>query len=1043
MCQIPALSPTRHITAQYLLKARHHGRAMGRAALVRALADSVAPMPPTVSLTWWPNKEASRTGHASPAPGALLPEGTIWTGTLAQQAAWMREYTDKAVHPKNQRRSFGHGTSRYLGSSDAECSSITELFCDDDAKDPRDAFAEACWTAGLGYIVQERARKWHAHIPFAHPIIPSGAEDWKKTWWRPRYGWVLGILSELGELACSTVSPKDGGASTSHLGFDANTDRLLNLCYVSHRIVRTDPVPETSLCEGGALDFERFLALTGYVQAHEGKPKMRQRNVWIGNFKIDASDNRLFRAFDAAGLIDRRMPDGIGYYVECPWWFEHSSGPRRGSTSTFINRTFYCHHKCRSTHGFMDLRTALPPHASEILFPPQNVVTERSGGAPLVTPAEMRADLIKRFVRPGPGLYMVHAETGIGKTQAFIDIAIARYNAAYAESEGVASASRHAPHSTTWILVPTHEVAQQLYASFGKRGFASVRYVMSPVAVIDPASGTHACAIVKQAKELANGGQYTYKTMCLGNGRGNCEHWDGCYARAHLTQGPEHAHVTIAVHSNLHAIGTASTSSLIVIDEAYDPIKTVSWDLAAFDHVLAGLGAFPQSYVDAMRPALDHLRACLERATNTVPVSDVPPTPIRDWLGTELVHGVLGARGGEEPGQPPRITPHHLHRARRDERASADIGRTSAALDAVERAVHMSRDSSHALADGSVAVPVLRIDADADTVELHLTYPDLSLLSALDTAPTLVYLDANADLHRPLYESLKGPLTDGERYLRYPCADGAHISRVKVHVKATRTAITPKGEGLVLANAMPHLHILRDRILETGTKVVGLITFKALSVAITSCMPEHTLSPEQIARIELMPATHRAQIAQCGLRELIESCRVDRWTHGHYGDIRGSDRFKHVTHLITLGDPRPPMRATAFESAYLCLPEAIHEGRINALASAHAEQAHGRLRTPHRTVPGHATHIGTITPSGTGWTTFYQLYPRNAESGASINTARATPNQVRAYRAANGMSLRALAAIVGCSHVYIARVESGVDVASTTLSGVVGYTPVV
>lgn len=1030
---LPPTPSMRRVTGDYLLKARHHGRAIGRDALLEALATSVRPLPATVSITFWPTQGASRTGREEYLPGKYKPQGTTWTGTLRQQADWMRAYTNISVHEKSKRRCLAHGTSLYSGSSDAECTGITELFGDNDAGDPRGPIERAMRAAGLAYIIQERASKWHNHCALASPLIPQGA-GWKESWWLPRYGWTLGILSEIGEFSCSLTHPKKGTPSVSYMGFDATTDRLLALCYVSHRSVQSDPVPTTTFQDGGSLDFEHFLQATGFAEIPKSERPPRQRNVWVGGLKLEHGDNRLFRAFDAAGLIDRPMPNGTGYYVECPWHHLHSSGPKRGSTGTFIDRTFYCHHRCRSLHKFTDLREALPPHASAILFAPRKV-TERAVDAPkLFTPAEMRADIVPRFIRPSAGLYMVHAETGIGKTQAFIDIAIARYNAAYAGRE---PGERHADHSTTWILVPTHEIAQQLYAAFGARGFESVRYVRSPLAVRDPAGGGYACAIRSQGRALASGGQYPYKTLCLDGGRGQCEYWNGCYARTNLVLGPGNAHVTIAVHANLHAIGRASTTTLVVLDEAYDPIKTVSWDLAKLDHAIAGLGAFDPAYVDAMRPALDKMRYDLARVTAAEPKVDVPPTPLCDWLGTSAVQSVLGARTEEDTGQPPRIERMHLNRARRNLTLATDIGRSSEALDAVERAVRMGRQGARAMDDGARAVPVLRIDCDEEEVEMHLTFPDLSLLSALDTAPTLVYLDANADLHRPLYESLVGPLTEGERYLRYPCGDGAPITRVIVEIKATRTLIVPKGEKLVLANAMPHLHILRDRILETRSKSVGLVTFKSLSTALLSCMPESTLTRDQVERIEAMPMAHRVQVESCGLRELVESCKVLSWTHGHYGDIRGSDRFKHVDHMISLGDPRPPMKATAFESAYLCLPEALRANRGSALASAEGEQVHGRLRAPWRTRPGHATHFGMVVPSGTGWAVREHRNGRGSAGGASLASVRASSDQVREYRASHGLSQRALASIVKVDQRYIAQVESSLVPASVELTAVV------
>ena len=87
---------------------------------------------------------------------------------------------------------------------------------------------------------------------------------------------------------------------------------------------------------------------------------------------------------------------------------------------------------------------------------------------------------------------------------------------------------------------------------------------------------------------------------------------------------------------------------------------------------------------------------------------------------------------------------------------------------------------------------------------------------------------------------------------------------------------------------------------------------------------------------------------------------------GHYGAVRGLNNMSDVDALITLGDPWPNLDAVRNEIAFLQLDD-IGDSRLVALCQAELEQAHGRLRTVHRTRPGKAIHVGGVRPSGTGW----------------------------------------------------------------------------
>jgi hypothetical protein len=82
----------------------------------------------------------------------------------------------------------------------------------------------------------------------------------------------------------------------------------------------------------------------------------------------------------------------------------------------------------------------------------------------------------------------------------------------------------------------------------------------------------------------------------------------------------------------------------------------------------------------------------------------------------------------------------------------------------------------------------------------------------------------------------------------------------------------------------------------------------------------------------------------------------------HYGDLRGLDRWKDADALVTLGDPVQNLGAVRHDAMFIGLPDP--DERVHGLTRAELEQAHGRLRTVHRTKPARSLHIGRVLPGG-------------------------------------------------------------------------------
>jgi hypothetical protein len=143
---------------------------------------------------------------------------------------------------------------------------------------------------------------------------------------------------------------------------------------------------------------------------------------------------------------------------------------------------------------------------------------------------------------------------------------------------------------------------------------------------------------------------------------------------------------------------------------------------------------------------------------------------------------------------------------------------------------------------------------------------------------------------------------------------------------------------------------------------------------------------------------------------------------GHYGAVRGLNTMADVDALITLGDPWPNVGDARNDAAFLGLGGAW-EARLEAMCRAELEQAHGRIRAVHRTRPGRALHVGTVLPSGYGWTgggvEFRSMSPASLHVAADLS-----PAQFASLVEAVGGVCEA-ARRLGCSRKSVARYCSG------------------
>ncbi len=261
-----SLPPRPQITLQHdagraLIRGRNYVRSVGLDAAVAALKRALRPWSGKFRITWWGRGQTS-TGTVD-CPG----RGHVAEHDIEMHARWHRQGAP-AVRAKGRGRSISHGVSRYLGSSDAECLERTMIFCDSDARGPWQPLIAVLDEIDAAYVASRRltADKFHIEIPLAVPVAITTPNDQTfKERHRQEYGWILGVLSEVGQLACDYQNEK-GHDSVSCLGLDAKIpDRFLCLGNPYTRREPGDPIPETIHRVGLAFDWASLLSETGYT----------------------------------------------------------------------------------------------------------------------------------------------------------------------------------------------------------------------------------------------------------------------------------------------------------------------------------------------------------------------------------------------------------------------------------------------------------------------------------------------------------------------------------------------------------------------------------------------------------------------------------------------------------------------------------------------------------------------------------------------------------------------------------------------------------
>lgn len=268
----PAATDFAHITTRYLIAARQWTRANREQAL-DALKHAVVAWRGVFWITLWRWRGHHPLTGSADRPG----HGEEHQTTIELYGKWLANGS-RGTFAKGQAVSTTMARSRFLGHSDDECVLRSGLLLDSDECGGWDSGRYLYRDLDLSFVGQIRPitpNRCHFELPIWPPLVPerdeTGLVNWKRSWYRPRLGWVLGILSELAQLRYEPAWDSDGNASAKYAGFDPCCDQLTHLCHVYTRRPEDpeDHFPITDWNVAGALDLHALVTATDFEAASQ------------------------------------------------------------------------------------------------------------------------------------------------------------------------------------------------------------------------------------------------------------------------------------------------------------------------------------------------------------------------------------------------------------------------------------------------------------------------------------------------------------------------------------------------------------------------------------------------------------------------------------------------------------------------------------------------------------------------------------------------------------------------------------------------------
>lgn len=710
---------------------------------------------------------------------------------------------------------------------------------------------------------------------------------------------------------------------------------------------------------------------------------------------VAAEYHRLYLAIAGALLAKQTPPEHVPELVRLVAIAARSSKPAHHEQSArdTVSRYLAGH----AVTGMRDLVAHAPVVADAVHAALADAVqlSRPASAAPSRADVEVVTRALEQTIATAPdGLTVITAECGLGKTRA------AQVVAATRASSRPATSSRAPLQTKTSISVDKNELAIQIAGDLAAQGIA-VRRIFGPLSVVD-ADGRPVCRLHDRAAPLVAGGQSVREVLCLGRGRYRCPYYDECEAKegfvdyvppaVDLSSGPPR--VTVGTHALIRELdASAGSTGLLVIDEPPQLLETLTLTRDDLQLTERNLASFQEYFELGMRPVvlaaldwLDSPELVWDDVTDTL---ERPPT--EDATG--------------KPLRTPPLRIDAIGACRTSATLSATLGKVSGVL----RALHRAMTRGEAL---------VRLDTEVEPPRIVVTAPREDLALALRREGAVVAMDANADLHLPAFTKVVGYAPPVHRFV---AGDGAPIERKHLRCGSGNRKNWLSHGRLVLDTGL--LSALRgvaswaeECAASLGRPVqLGIISIRVVELALRSAFGEDVFGEWTEAK-----QTARAlATATTAISELFISPNIVRPVLlAHYGATRGLNRFAGVDCLATVGDPWPNLGDVQTEADFLGVD---WNDRMEALASAELEQAHGRLRTVHRRVPGFALHVGQATPGGTGWSSVVPTALPNGRPAAGRPMPTAELQQLVA--ALGG--LRSAARVVGCHHRSLQRYLDG------------------
>jgi hypothetical protein len=719
-----------------------------------------------------------------------------------------------------------------------------------------------------------------------------------------------------------------------------------------------------------------------------------------------ADDAPLAKALQIAGLLGRSLGAGKRA-VLCPFRSAHttegvSSTVLFGASTTQPNGWLHCSHGHCQHYTQDDFIAALPAEAQAVI--PETPLPEaRVEPREYVTPELGRAKLEDAFRSAPDGLSLVVAGCGTGKSEAALVVAHERASTEYASKR--AKGSRAPAHSKTAISVPTTKLAEDLVARARAKGTPTKR-VFGVLSVVDD-GGRPECRYHAQARSFGRGGLSIPWEFCQGRGREPCQYADTCKAY-NGEDGPDNARLIVGPHAMLSQLsGTAGATGLLVIDE---PPALLAHHVIRLPEISAArdqANAFEWRYWAALDVALEALArglpaAPLERpdrlASFLAPLD--PKLLDHAYQQTSETEAEEIAKAAFPDGHKGSTAPAVSHQGVSLAKASKTAARAIGAASRVLRLVYLGLTDP-----GTVRA---RVEERASERVLVVTTGDLQLRDAIAREGATVLADANGKIHLPVLTKVAGY---EPRLTEVYVPDSAEVHRTLLRTRASRSAWLPFGRLTMTPSLTRSLRALADWARARSARRLAIVTYRPLELAIRASRGED-VEADWVGSAGQPESTYR-EIRAAFAQELD---RIEATIDVGHFPLRGVDAWKHHDALATLGDPFPSLTDARHEATYLGLKD--WEGRYRALAAAELEQAHGRLRTVHRTAPCSMLHIGSLVPSG--WE--HAKVSTRVDDGGRAVSFLTVDSARQAVREAG--SVRAAAEQLGISKTYLYNVLS-------------------